>query len=412
MQPGQLDREGLKETAADVQRAHRLGEAAERLRTSRRRRGIRGLVVSGVVAAVVATGVAVALVLDDDDGQVRPSGVTDSPRVDVTAHPDQSPPRELISAGRVAVSAYYTTKSVKQPNGDAVGTYRWSLLDAATGRYEKTGWAWLDVAPGMRTAAVLERGLPVDRIGLLDLTSGRIQRWIRADRGVGSVQFSPDGKQLLATAYGLDPDGLFKDASYRLNDKTVPGPKQSRTGYYVIDVASGRTDFTERPYRKNAQRPLTAGGRQDFLWSRDGSLVWEPWSNKAGGIYYDVHGKEVPHPPKKASLPYQGAVVSPDGNLVTGAFAGDGDQIVSEVLDVRTGKRAALVPGQQLVAWADNDHVIAWRCDPDECSPGKGEFRNQLLLVSLDGKQTTPLSGFRKATLRYDGRWTPVFTRR
>ncbi|MEW2630382.1 hypothetical protein AB0903_01660 [Streptomyces sp. NPDC048389] len=52
------------------------------------------------------------------------------------------------------------------------------------------------------------------------------------------------------------------------------------------------------------------------------------------------------------------------------------------------------------------------RCDPEECDPGKGEFRNQRILVGLDGRKTIPLSGFRKAKLRYDGRWTPVLTQR
>lgn len=93
------------------------------------------------------------------------------------------------------------------------------------------------------------------------------------------------------------------------------------------------------------------------------------------------------------------------------AFVGQGDQIVSEIRNAKTGKRAAVVPGQQLLAWADNSHLIAWRCDPERCSPGEGEFRNQLLLVGLDGK-ATPLSGFRTAKLQDESRWFPVFTRR
>ncbi|CAM5610737.1 hypothetical protein SALBM311S_05967 [Streptomyces alboniger] len=34
------------------------------------------------------------------------------PKPNVLARPDQSPPRELIAAGRVAVSAYYTVRAV------------------------------------------------------------------------------------------------------------------------------------------------------------------------------------------------------------------------------------------------------------------------------------------------------------
>ncbi|MCT9142582.1 WD40 repeat domain-containing protein [Streptomyces violarus] len=372
---------------------------------------VRGIVVTAAVAAVVACGVAVSLATAGDDGSPeRSADGLSAP--DVMAHPDQSPPRERIAAGRVAVSAYFTARSVQRPGGDGVVAYEWSLLDTTTDRYRKTDWAWLDVAPGMKTAAVLERDLPVDRIGLLNLATGKVERWIKVDRGVGGVRFSPDGKRLVATAYNLDPDGLFKDASYRLNDKTVPGPKPSRTGFYVVDVASGRADFTERPPRKGDRGSLARGGRQDFMWSRDSTLLWEPWTNKAGKVFYDVDGKEVPVPEREAKLGSPGALLSPDKKLVTGKFAGDDGQIVSEVLDASNGKRVALVPGQQLLAWADDDALIAWRCDPERCDPGKGEFRNQLVLVSLDGKSLTPLSGFRKADLHYSGRWTPVFSRR
>lgn len=380
----------------------------------------RRLVVAGLVAAVVAAGIAVPLALrGGDDREGRPAakaagviGVTGV--TGVAAHPDQSPPRQLIAAGSVAVSTYYTTKLVKRPDGNAVGTYEWWLLDTATGRYAKTDWAWVDVAPGMRTAAVLERDLPVERIGLVDLATGKVRRWIDvgggADGGVGGVRFSPDGKRLLATAYRLNPDGLFKDASYELNDRTVPGPKQSRAGFYVIDVASGKAAFAERPAGKT-EPGVPVGGRQDFQWSRDGKRVWAPADNKSGRVFYDGTGKEVPAPEQEADPYDPGVARSPDGKLETGAFVGEGDEIVSEVRRVKDGERAAVVPGQQLLAWADDRHLIAWRCDPERCDPGKGEFRNQLLLVGLDGS-TAPLSGFRSQTLRDDSRWTPVFTRR
>ncbi|MFD7685789.1 hypothetical protein [Streptomyces sp. NPDC059781] len=384
-------------------------ESAERPRPLSRRRKARRLGPAAVVAAVVVAGLAVSLArLGGGDAQEGPASVPDV--TSVAAHPDQSPPRELIAAGRIAVSAYSTMKLVRLPNGNAIGTYEWRLLDTATERYEETDWAWLDVAPGVRTAAVLERDLPVDRIGLLNLATGKVRRWIKVDRSVGGVQFSPDGKRLLATAYRLNPDGLFKDASYRLNGKSVPGPKQSRTGFYVIDVASGKADFAEIPTEKNTEG-IPGGGRQDFHWSSDGKLVWEPGDNKAGKIYYGVTGKRTPAPDAETRLPFPGSVLSPDGNLATGAFVGEGDEIVSEVRNAKTGKRAAVIPGQQLLAWADNSHLIAWRCAPERCSPAKGEFRNQLLLVGLDGK-VTPLSGFRPASLNDEDRWFPVLTRR
>ncbi|MGW6564485.1 hypothetical protein [Streptomyces sp. NPDC054975] len=264
----------------------------------------------------------------------------------------------------------------------------------------------------MKTAAVLERDLPVRRIGLLNLATDKVERWIKVDKAVGSVQFAPDGRRLVATTYGLSPDGLFKDASYQLNDKMVPGPKPSRSGFYVIDVASGQATFAERPTRKNEHGFSVGGGRQDLMWSRDGALLWEPWNNKARKVFYGVDGKEAPTPKLEADLGFPGAVLSPDGKLATGEFVGENGQIVSEVRDAKSGKRAAVVPGQQLLAWADDDALIAWRCDPAQCDPGKGEFRNQLVLVGLDGKSLTPLSGFRKPELRYEGRWTPIFTAR
>lgn len=377
-------------------------------RPSRHRRKILTLGVAAVVAAVVATGVAMSL---DNDGDThgRPASARALPAPGVEAHPDQSPPKDLIAAGRVTVSAYYTAHPVTRPDGNGIVDYEWSLLNTTTGRYEKTDWAWVAVAPGMKTAAVLERGLPVNRVGLLNLATGQVNRWIKVDKGVGGVQFSPDGKRLVATTYSRDPDGLFKDAPYQLNGKKMPGPKPSRTGFHVIDVTSGKADFAERPERKSEQGFPTSGGRQDFRWSRDSKLLWEPANTKAGRVFYSAAGKEVPAPKSETGAM---GVPSPDGKLVTGEFAGEGDQIVSEVLDAKTGKRAALVPGQQLLTWADDDWLIAFSCDPEQCEPGKGEFRNQLVLVSLDGKTVQPLTGFRKADRRYSGRWNPVLTRR
>ncbi|MER6417511.1 hypothetical protein [Streptomyces sp. NPDC001137] len=402
MKPGQLVRED-PERAAEGMR-HNKGESPSGVR----RRKVRRFVVAGICAVLVGAGVAVALVAADGDAQ---KGAVNAP-VGLVTHPDQSPPRDFIAAGKVAVSAYYTVKVEKWANGDGALAYKWNLLNSTTDRYNETHWAWLDVAPGMKTAAVLERGLPVNRIGLVDLATGKVERWIKTDRGVGGVQFSPDGKRLVATTYDANPDGLFKDASYRLNGKVVPGPKPSRTGFYVIDAASGRADFTARPPRKDDHGFVVGGGRQDLGWSRDGTLVWEPWETKAGRVFYRVDGEEVPAPRSEKALRSPRAILSPDGKLVTGQFAGDGDQIVSEVLDVRTGKRHALVPGQQLLAWADDDWLIAFRCDPEQCEPGKGEFRNQLILSSLDGKDVIPLSGFRNSDLRDPSRWTPILSSR
>ncbi|MFG2267994.1 hypothetical protein [Streptomyces sp. NPDC048720] len=364
--------------------------------------------MAGIAAALAGAGIVVALAAGDGDAGEK---AVSRPAA-IAAHPDQLPPKELIAAGKVAVSAYYAVKAEKHANGDGELTYKWSLLNSTTGRYVGTDWAWLDVAPGMKTAAVLERGLPADRVGLVDLATGKVKRWIKTDRGVGGVQFSPDGTHLVATTYRLDPDKLFKDASYRLNGKMVPGPKPSRTGFYVIDVASGQADFTARPPRKDDHGFVVGGGRQDLAWSRDGKLLWEPWETKVGRVFYRPDGAEAPVPELEKKLGSPGAAVSPDGKLKTGQFVGQGGRIVSEVLDVKTGKRAALVPGQQLLAWADDDWLVAFSCDPEQCAPNKGEFRNRLILASLDGKDVIPLSGFRGSRLRDPNRWNPILSNR
>lgn len=402
--------EELRETRDGSARQVRVtGYSAHEGMRAQRRRSLRKLVLVCTTAALVVTGTVVALVAngDGDKGSSKPA----RPVAGVVAHPDQSPPRDLISAGRSVLSAYYTAKPVKLPNGDGTVSYQWSLLDPANQRYEPTDWAWLDVAPGLRRAAVLERGLPADRIGLLDLSTGKVERWIETDHGVGSLQFSPDGTRLLATAYDLDPDGLFKDAPQQVNDKVLPGPKASRSGFYVVDVADGEAEFTARPVRKDA-RGMVAAGRQDFGWSHDGTLVWEPSRETPGKAFLDERGKEMPVPEEEAEPNRADAGISPDGKLLAGRKTPDNDTIVSEVLDTETGDRAGVVPGQQLLTWADDRHLIAWRCEPAQCEPGSGEFRNQLVLVGLDEDSTTPLSGFRKPALDDTGRWTPLFTRR
>ncbi|MFI5801305.1 hypothetical protein [Streptomyces sp. NPDC051561] len=376
-----------------------------------RRRKVRAAVVTGAVAGVVALGVVVALAVDGGGDAQEPTTAT-PPATGVAADPGQSPPRKLVAAGRVAVSGYYTTKSVTQSDGNGSVEFEWNLINSTTGTYAKGDWSWVDIAPGMRTAVVLEKELPAKRVGLLDLATHKVTRWIKVDKGVGGVRFSPDGKRLVATAYSADPDRLYKEESYQVNDTKVPGPKPSRTGFYVIDVASGKAEFTARPPKKNERGYVVGGGRQDMSWNRDGTVLWEPWSNKAGKVFVEPGGREVPVPKTETGLGAPGSVLSPDKKLVTGEFVGTAEQVVSEVRDVKTGKRAALVPGQQLLAWADDDALIAWRCEPKQCSPGKGEFRNQLVLAGLDGESVTPLTGFRRPSLKDDDRWNPIFTKR
>ncbi|MGW7364510.1 hypothetical protein ACWGI8_14050 [Streptomyces sp. NPDC054841] len=368
--------------------------------TSGGRRRRRVLTTLAVATVLVAAGVGVAI-SKDGGPEAR----------EVSAHPDQSPPQDLIAAKKVAMSAYFTVQKLQGADGNGVVRYDWNLLDTESGEYRRTDWSWLDVAPGMKTAAVLPRELPAKRIGIVDLSTGDVQRWIKVPTGVGGVQFSPDGKKLLATSYSLNPDGLFKESSYHLNNKKVPGPKRSRSGFYVIDVSSGKAEFTAKPQKDDPQASVLAGGRADFRWGGDGRTVWEPAMTKTGKARYRLDGTPAPAPQREQKgLPASG--LSPDGKLAMGTFVGDDKKVVSEVLDAKTGKRAAVVPGQQLLGWADNTTLVAWMCEPKNCSPGKGEFRNRLVIVNLKDQKVTPLTGFREASLTYRGRWNPLFTER
>lgn len=380
-------------------------DLADRVLRARRRRRARGFATAVAFAAVVATASVLPQLTGRGDS-VRPASFEET----VLAHPDQSPPRELIAAGDTAVSAFSSIAWVKQSNGDKVLTRAWQLHNPATGRYERTKWAWLDVAPGLETAAVLEGELPAERIGLLDTSTGKVDRWIEVNRGVASVEWSPDGRHLLATTYSRNPDRFSHEKPRNVNGKEEPGPVQSRTGFSVIDVASGDVDWTARPFERD-KHGFPGNAREDFVWSHDGSLVRAPSMDAPGWIFHDLDGRKVPTPKAEKYVGYPKAGLSPDGRHVAGNFAGVDDGINSSVLDAATGRRIEVVPGQQLLAWADDSHLIAWGCDPAKCS-GKGEFRNRLLVVSLDSDKVIPLSGFRKASAEYQGRWTPEFSRR
>jgi hypothetical protein len=330
-----------------------------------------------------------------------PATVTDT--TGVVAHPDQSPPRDLIAAGDTALSAYWTSKWVTQSGSGADATLTlqrtWYLYSTSTGRYAKSPWAYLDVAPGMRTAAVLEGPLPSKRVGLLDLATGKVTRWIELEHPAGGVSWSPKGDKLAVTTYSKAPETM-------IGTPQISQFVQSRTGYYLVDPESGA-----KTYRRLPQDTSMGGNmREDVQWSRDGSLLKVADLPNSKSWFYDLQGKEQPSPKgEEKGYPYAG--LSPDGHYLAGDSAGEGNEIATEVLDARTGKRVAKQPVQELLAWADNDHLIAWGCDPKKCN-GKGEFANQLLVVDVSGTHVTPLSGFRKASSTYGGRWTPLFTTR
>ncbi|MEU6193563.1 WD40 repeat domain-containing protein [Streptomyces sp. NPDC047061] len=398
----ELMRDALREQAAE-QPPLRAGFADQVLAVRRRRRARRFASVAVATAAVVAVAVGVPL-LDGGKQDVRPAGVLDPG--ETRAHPDQSPPRELIQAGDATMAAYYIIGRDHQTAHQAHATRAYWLLNPRTGRYEKdTRWSYVAVAPGLRTAAVLERHLPTPRIGLLDLTTGKVARWIRVEHGVGGVEFSHDGRELVATTYSADPDVLFKPEGQNGWSQANTSP---RTGFYVFDVASGKGSWSKVAVGTDSGGPMDVNARQDFAFSRSGRYIWTGLTSDPGLQFYDRRGYEVPTPADERERDwFVEAGPSPDGKRVAGDFAGASMKSSSWVFDVATGKRTE-VHGQQLLAWADNSSLIAWDVDGD----GGSEFHNRLVLVTVGSDKTVPLSGFRKGDDSAAGRWTPVFAER
>ncbi|GLW07075.1 hypothetical protein Misp01_22050 [Microtetraspora sp. NBRC 13810] len=357
---------------------------------------LRGAILAA--AATVALIAAVTLVprLGGDVTAVspaRPPVVTGDVRTDTA-----SPPERVIAAGGYAVSAYWIGRWVPA-SGDVRELRRtWYLLDPRTATYRETPWRWLDVAPGLRLAAVLEGDLPSRRVGILDLATREVLDWIDLDHPAAGLSWSPDGKKILATAYARHPDVREFTGGDPLMTKDSPS---SRTGFTVIDVAERTTRFIALPAlsRRTAGRPGNQNARQDLQWSQDGTLIWGPTDTLPDKVFYDLDGRPHATPAEPYVHYAKESTVSPDGRLeVTGPPLG--------VRDRATGKVVGTPDILQFLAWADNDRMIALGC-ADRCS---SEHRNGLVLVSADGKERIPLSGVREND--EIGRWNWLLTRR
>lgn len=397
-------RDALHEQAAEQPPAA-AGFADRVLAVRRRRRTHRITAAAVVTVAVVAVGVGVPL-LDSGKHDVRPSGGVVVEKK-TRAHPDQSPPREEISAGGTTLAGYFVPETVKKTAETAVYQRTYHLLNPKTGRYAKTvDWSWVAVAPGGKTAAVLEPDLPASRIGLLDLTTGKVERWIPVEHGVGGLAFSRDGRKLVATTYGKNPDLLIKTQD---GDDWVQERTSSRTGFYVLDVASGKGAWSEVKLTSD-DGEFGAGflnSRQDFALTDDGRYVWagNPMQD-IGKEFWDLKGNKVPTPAKDKHVQwYVVAGKSPDGSLVAGEFAGKKWKTSSWIVDAATGDTTE-VRGQQLLAWVGNKQLIAWDIGKND----KNEFHQRLVLVTIGGEKEVPLSGFRAGSDGDAGRWEPIFT--
>ncbi|MFC8362471.1 WD40 repeat domain-containing protein [Streptomyces griseorubiginosus] len=400
-------RDALREQAAEQPPA--AAGFADRVLTVRRHRRTRRIVLGAAAAvAVIAVGVTVPL-MDSGKDDVRPSGGGGGIVVEkkTKAHPDQSPPREEISVGGTTLAGYFIPETVKKTSGTAVYQRTYHLLNPSTGKYAKAAdWSWVAVARGGRTAAVLEQQLPASRIGLLDLTTGKVERWIDVDHGVGGLAFSRDGRKLVATTYSTNPDLLVKVTG---SDGWEQPQTSSRTGFYLFDVATGKGAWSEVGLGTESNDPMghtVLNGRQDFALTDDGRHVWA--GNPMGSIgkeFWDLKGAKVSTPADDKYLTwYVDAGKSPDGRLVAGDFAGQKWHTSSFVVDARTGAHTE-VRGQQLLAWVGNKQLIAW----DIGKNGKNEFHNRLVLVTLGSDKEVPLSGFRGGNDGDAGRWEPLF---
>ncbi|MFI6940755.1 WD40 repeat domain-containing protein [Streptomyces sp. NPDC050418] len=412
----ELVRSALQEIAEESRPP--AGDLAGRVVTARRRRRTRMTVGAALAttAAVIASVIAVPALTggsENDGPQLASQMQTD----DVVAHPKQSPPRDLIAAGRMAMAGYFTQKPVPSDDKHAVNTRTWHLLDQKTGKYvETTKWSIIDVAPGMGTAAVLEQRLPTQRIGLLNLLTGEVERWIPVEKGVAGVEFSPDGSKLVATTYSENPD-LWELSEYMEGDKNggkkkkeymPPFRDSARTGFYVLDVASGDGAWSAVEAPKDEMGSSNVNYREDFAFGDSGESVYSGLMSAPGKQYYDFSGKETDPPANEKHLqPYVEARLSPNGKLAAGDFLGKRWETSSAVNDPATGKLLHEIRGQQLLAWADDRRLIAW-----DIAAGDNEFHNGLVLVEIGKDKTVPLTGPRKGNDGAAGRWTPIFATR
>ncbi|NKZ05543.1 hypothetical protein [Actinomadura latina] len=391
MKPETIVKSTLDEWAAEARVPVGLADRALRGRT--RRRSLKFTLIGGT-SALLAGATAVALFSAGGPVRSEPSEVAFKPASlssDTSLRTDLGSdfPRRLVAAGHMAVAAYYTSDT---PMGAIKGTFRrtWYLYNPSTGMYEQTNWTYLSVAPGMQRAAVLQGPLPTSRVGVLDMRTRKVTRWIKVDKPVGGVAWSPDARRLLLTSYAANPDTLGGDPR-----------KSPRTGYYVVNSAAEPGAFHALPGMRD-----NPNNRQDLGWSRDGKLIWAPTATVPTKVFYAPDGRRQSAPAHEAETEDAEAGLSPNGTLLPAFGPRPGPAVT--VTNVDSGRKVAVLPIEQALAWADDSRLFAIGCDVEKCT-GKGEFRNRLLLVTLKGK-ITPLTGYQHSDRA--GSWTPVFTHR
>ncbi|WP_214415894.1 hypothetical protein [Sphaerisporangium fuscum] len=410
MKPETLVAETLREWSEEVRIPHDLADRALRGRVRRRLR--RTAVAAVLVAAVAGIGLAVPPVAltramhspaaAPDPSSTSQVGVapSEAPFFPTLTDTHNSPPRTLVAAGEKAVSAYHIDSQEKLPDGRVRDRSTWYLYNPVTDRYDKTDWAKLDVSSGLEYAAVLEYPLPAHRVGILDMRTREIVKWIDLEHPVGAVSWSPT-KGLLTTTYDRDP-GIHGD---RTKSPVRPMPP-SRTGFQMVNIDTGQSEFhAVTPSPQVVRAPDADLG--PFGWTPYGELIWEDTNTNPSKVFYDMQGRRH-DPPDGWTHALQDTEDA--GIAVYGKkYAAKGDRPGAEtaVKDIKTGKTVGVQKMRRLLAWADDETLIALGCAAS-CEDGS---RGQLVMVGIDGKNPVQMSADLKIPGSSDT-WQPLLTRR
>jgi hypothetical protein len=388
--------ETLRDWSQEVDVPHDLAARTLAGRRQVRRRRTVPLLAGIATAAAVAVAVATTGSWGSPGDAARHTAPPAKDGLSVSADTSHNPPQDLVSAGDLAVSAVMTFERVATGDGWQTLRRHYSLLNTTTGRYEPSEWTWVSVAPGLETAAVLEGDLPSSRIGLVDLATGEVTRWIPVDHPVGSLVWSPDGSRLLATTYDSDPD-LEKQTG----PNTFKVGSGGRTGFLVVDPTTGTSDWSA-----TGSDPF--GGRSDLHWTHDGTAVFDTVSGEPDKRWFHLDGSQAESRDLSSYQLNLGPVVdipltSPDGRFTITQSSG----LPTAITDNRSGtvyRQDAL----QVLGWADDEHVVTLAGCSAPCR-GTAEFRNGLVLMRYDGTDPVALTGTRKGD---DSDWEVELTPR